>query len=174
MVAVELDALGSQRGSGTIGQFGRGNQIDANADHHRIARTLHQDAGAFGAVDQQVVRPFELRVNTRSERGNGFGERDPGDERERRRRRIADRQVDDGRAHEIALPVIPAAPEPPAPGGLAIGDEPMTLTDMLAACQPRQQVGVGRTCLRDPLDGRYQNSTAAALAERIASTGMKR
>ena len=60
------------------------------------------------------------------------------------------------------------------PGGLAVGDEPMPLADMLARCQPRQQVGVGRTCLRDPLDRRYQNSTAAALAERTASTGMKR
>jgi len=51
--------------------------------------------------------------------------------------------VDDGRAHEIALPVVPATPEAPAPGGLAIGNEPMAFTDMLAACQPRQQVGVG-------------------------------
>jgi hypothetical protein len=82
--------------------------------------------------------------------------------------------MDDGRAHEIALPVVPVPPEATAPGGLTVGDEPMPLTDMLAAGQPRQQVGVGRTCLRYPLDGRYQNSTAAALAETTASTGMKR
>ena len=72
------------------------------------------------------------------------------------------------------MPIVPAAAEPPAPGSLAIGDQPMALADMLAACQPRQQVGVGRTCLRYPLDRRYQNSTAAALADTTASTGMKR
>jgi hypothetical protein len=79
-----------------------------------------------------------------------------------------------GRTHEVARPVVPAAPEPPAPGGLAVGDQPMALSDMLTACQPRQQVGIGRTCLRYPLDRRYQNSTAAALADATASIGIKR
>jgi hypothetical protein len=82
--------------------------------------------------------------------------------------------MNDRRAHEIALPVVPSAPEPSAPGGLAIGDQPMPLADLLAPGQPRQQVGVGRTCLRYPLDRRDQNSTAAALAETTASIGMKR
>jgi hypothetical protein len=82
--------------------------------------------------------------------------------------------MDDRRAHEIALPVVPAAAEAPASGSLTVSDQPMAFADMLAACQPRQQVGVGRTCLRDPLDRRYQNNAAAALAERTASTGMKR
>jgi hypothetical protein len=82
--------------------------------------------------------------------------------------------MDDGRAHEIALPVIPAATEAPASSGLAVGDEPMPLAHMLAAGQPRQQVGVGRTCLRDPLDRRYQNSTDAAAADATVSMGMKR
>ena len=59
-------------------------------------------------------------------------------------------------------------------GGLAVGDEPMPLADMLAAGQSRQQVGVGRTCLRDPLDRRDQNSTAAAVADSAARTPMKR
>ena len=82
--------------------------------------------------------------------------------------------MNDGRAHEIALPVAPRPPEPPAPGGLAVGDEPVPLADMLATRQPRQQVGVGRTCLRYPLDRRDQNSTEAALAAATASIGMKR
>jgi hypothetical protein len=82
--------------------------------------------------------------------------------------------MNDGRAHEIALPVVPAAPQPSTSCGLAIGDQPMPLADLLAASQPRQQVGVGRTCLRYPLDRRDQNSTAAALAEMTASIGMKR
>src|SRR3546814_2744319 len=79
-----------------------------------------------------------------------------------------------GRPHEIAETVAPRAAEPPAPRGLALGDQPVALADMPAAGQPRQQVGVGRTCLRYPLAGRGQNSTAAALAETTASTGMKR
>lgn len=59
-------------------------------------------------------------------------------------------------------------------GGLAIGDQPLAFADMLAACQPRQQVGIGRTCLRDPLDRRDQNSTDAAPAAATASIGMNR
>src|SRR3546814_1472028 len=78
-----------------------------------------------------------------------------------------------GRPHEIAETVAPCAAKAPAPRRLAISDEPMPFADMLAAGQPRQQVGVGRTCLRYPLDGRDQNSTAAALAETTASTGMR-
>ncbi|WP_260583999.1 hypothetical protein [Sphingopyxis sp. PET50] len=50
----------------------------------------------------------------------------------------------------------------------------MPLTDMLAAGKPRQQVGVGRTCLRDPLDRRDQKSTAAAAADAVPSIGMNR
>jgi hypothetical protein len=82
--------------------------------------------------------------------------------------------MDHGRAHEIALPVVPPAPEAAATGGLAVGDEPMPFADELAAGQPRQQVGVGRTCLRDPLDRRDQKSTAAAAADAAPSIGMKR
>lgn len=72
------------------------------------------------------------------------------------------------------MPVAPGAAEPPASGSLAVGDEPMALAYMLAAGQPRQQVGVGRTCLRDPLDRRDQNSTDAAWADATASMGMNR
>ena len=82
--------------------------------------------------------------------------------------------MDQGRPHEIALSVVPVAPEAPAARGLAVGDEPMPFADMLAGCQPRQQVGVRRTGLLRPLDRRDQNSTTAALAEMIASTGMNR
>ena len=72
------------------------------------------------------------------------------------------------------MTVAPRAAQTPATRSLAVGDQPMPFADMLTACQPRQQVGVGRTCLRDPLDRRYQNNTAAALAETTASKGMKR
>ena len=81
---------------------------------------------------------------------------------------------DDGRAHEISQAVAPHPTQTAAPGGLAVGDQPMPLADMLAASQPRQQVGVGRACLLGPLDRRDQKSTAAAPAERTASAGMKR
>jgi hypothetical protein len=82
--------------------------------------------------------------------------------------------MDYRRSHEIAVTVAPCAAKTPASCRLAVSDKPMPLADMLTASQPRQQVGVGRTCLRDPLDRRYQNNTAAALAETTASKGMKR
>lgn len=72
------------------------------------------------------------------------------------------------------MPVAPGPAQTAAACRLAVGDEPVPFTDMLAACQPRQQVGVGRTCLRDPLDRRDQKSTDAACAEATASIGMKR
>src|SRR3546814_5349631 len=59
---------------------------------------------------------------------------------QRRRRRIAGGELHDGRSHEIALPVAPRTTEPPAPRGLAVGDQPMPLADTFAARQPRQQV----------------------------------
>ena len=72
------------------------------------------------------------------------------------------------------MAVAPCAAQAAAPGSLAVGDEPMALADMLAVRQPCQQVGVGRTGLLDPLDRRDQKSTAAAVADSAASTGMKR
>ena len=82
--------------------------------------------------------------------------------------------MDYRRPQEIAVTIAPRAAQTAAPRSLAVGDQPIPLADMLTACQPRQQVGVGRTCLRDPLYRRDQKSTAAALAEITASTGMKR
>ena len=55
-----------------------------------------------------------------------------------------------------------------------LADQGDAAADMLAAGKPLQQVGVGRTCLCDPLDRRNQKSTAAALADSAARTGMKR
>src|SRR3546814_15503262 len=70
--------------------------------------------------------------------------------------------------------VAPRTTEPPAPRGLAVGDQPMPLADMFAARQPRQQVGIGRNGLLGPLDRRDQNSTEAALDAATASHGMNR
>jgi len=174
MIAVNRGPLVSQRRGRPVGQIGRGEKVDADADHHRIAGALHQYAGAFGTIDQQVVGPFKLRTDIGRQCRDGFRERNPGDQCQRCRRRVADRQMDDGRTHEIALPVAPCPAEAAAPGSLTVGDEPVPFADMLAACQPRQQVGVGRTCLRDTLDRRDQKSTEAACADMAASTGMNK
>src|SRR3546814_13746228 len=52
-----------------------------------------------------------------------LGQRDRDDQRQRRRRRIAGGELHDGRSHEIALPVAPRTTAPPAPRGLAVGDQ---------------------------------------------------
>ena len=47
-------------------------EVDAEADDHRVALPLEQDAGELGAVDEQVVGPFDPtggRVAGRSPRG---------------------------------------------------------------------------------------------------------
>ena len=173
-VAIDPRILVGQAGGWTVGQLGRRHEIDPHADDHRIARAFEQYARTFGAVYQHIVRPFQLEIDHRGERRDGPGERDSGNQRQRRGYRIPRAELDHRRAHEIAVPVAPRAAEPSASGGLAVGDEPMPLADMLAARQPRQQVGVGRACLPGPLDRRDQNNTAAALAERTASTGINR
>ena len=68
----------------------------------------------------------------------------PREQRQRARRRIAEAEMDHGRAHEIARAVKPFPPLPPAPGGLAVGDQPVAFGDRFGSAEARGEVGIGR------------------------------
>ena len=68
------------------------------------------------------------------------------------RGRIAIRDSDDRRAHEVARAVEPLATLAPSPRGLPKSDEPIALRNALSVSEPRKQIGIGRTRFLDDLN----------------------
>ena len=57
-------------------------KVHAEGERHPYSRShcagVEHDAGRFGAVDEHVIRPFELRGARANDRVDGFGQRDAG------------------------------------------------------------------------------------------------
>src|SRR3546814_8532450 len=96
-----------------------------------------------------LFRSFEPRFDIRRQRRDRLRQRDACDERQARRRRIARGQMHHGRPHEIAETVAPRAAEPPAPRGLAIGDQPVARSEEhTSELQPLMRIPYADFCLK--------------------------
>ncbi len=62
-------------------------EVDAEADHHRVAGALEEDAGELGAMEEEVVGPFqpESVIRAGEEEAHRLLQRHRGDQRQRRR-----------------------------------------------------------------------------------------
>jgi len=134
-------------------------EIDSEADDHPILLALEQDAGELGAVEEQVVGPFD--PHRRSVRSHRLVKGDGGDERERRRGRVAGLEADQGRDVEVAGGGVPRPALPALAAGLALGAQPEAFARAFA--RERGDVFVGGARLGDGAD---QNKAPAA--QRVA------
>lgn len=160
---------GQEAGGRTVEPLGPGGEIDAETDHHRIVGALEQDARKLGAADEQVVGPFDLDGLAGRVGRDDLLQRDRGDQSERRRRRIAIAQPDQGAGVEIARGRLPFPALPPAPAGLAVGAQPEPLACAFAG--KRQDIVIGRIRLGDGAD---QNKALAALSVTRSSSGIRK
>ena len=110
-----------------------------------IALGLDQDAGELRAVEQQIVRPFELERGTqrrrslcRPHRARASADHEAELRQMRRRRRIGQQQA----GVEIARLRGPDIAAPAAPGGLARRRDPQR--PALPGARARQRLRVGR------------------------------
>ena len=103
----------AEAGRGAVEILRMVREVDAEADDHRVALALEQDAGELGAVDEEVVGPFDPRAG-RVWRDDRLVQRDGGDQRERRRGRIARLEPDQG-ARRGDCPAATATPCPAGP-----------------------------------------------------------
>ena len=142
-------------------------EIDAEADDHRVILALEQDAGKLGAVDQQVVRPFDPGLRRIGR--HHLVQRDRGDQRQRRRGRIVRPQADEGAGIEIAGRRQPRPALPALAAGLPLGAQPVPSAAPSRASAA--QIVIGRAGLGDRAD---QKSEFAALIVAWPSTGMAR
>ena len=102
---------------------------------------------------------------------NHLLQRHRGDQRQRRRGRIARPQPHDRARIEIARRRHPCPALPPPPGGLALGAQPQPFLD--PGTGEREQVGIGRSRLGDGAD-QAQNSAFAAAIVQPPSSGIAR
>jgi hypothetical protein len=135
-------------------------EVDAEADDHRLAFPLEQDAGQLRPAGDEVVGPFD-----RDGRGGGKGlyrlvKRDGGDEGEAGRGRVAGAEPDKGAGVEIARRGDPRPALPALAAGLAPGAQPFAFRG--AGAGKSGEIVVGRAGLADNAD---QKSDLAALAE---------
>ncbi len=141
-------------------------EIDAHADHQRVPLQFEQDAGAFGAVQQHVVRPFQSEARRLAcERGQRFVKRQRGDEAELLNRAIGFHQH---AAHEVSGAIVPHPAAAAAPGGLAIGDHPVAVGQGFGA---GQQPVVGGTDLGEVGEAAQAGKRAAAARAVAAANG---
>ena len=159
--------------------------IDANPN--RIARAaageanpFNQDAGAFGAVQHQVIRPFEADFG-RAGVPCRARQRHAGDEAQLRRERGGARIDQQGGGVKVALRRYPAAAAAASPGCLLASDNPHAIR--LAGKRSAARLLVGRIDRAKPSDaprrmrvvkpqGRGQKSDcAAAIAALVSGEG---
>lgn len=142
-------------------------EIDAEADDHRVVLALEQYAGELGAIDEQVVGPFDPRARLMA--GDRLVERDGGEQGQSRRGRVAGLEADQGRGVEVAGRRDPRPALPPFAAGLPLGAQPEAL--LRAVPRERGDVVIGRAGLGDGAD---QKSACAAFAAAAPSQGMAR
>jgi hypothetical protein len=121
---------------------------------------LEQDSGELGAVEQQVIGPFEKQRQVGRGGLDRFDQGEAGGERKRLRRRVARRQLDDRAAEEIAAPADPLARLAAAAGLLDLRDQPVAFAGLRAS----KQVGVGRAGALDDPDSAQNRLPAARSA----------
>ena len=145
-------------------------------------RALEQQAGAFGAADDEIVRPFETRP-PRAEVPGRPDEGHAGDEAQLRRAGLRAR-IDQQRARmEIAPRRHPAAASAAAAGALLACDDPQPAG--IARDGAAARLGIGRVDRVETVDppserrgsprgGNAQNSVcAAAMAALVKSEGAR-
>ena len=180
-----------ERRGRAVRQSGRMRQVDPNAERQpgdaarRRECALGQDAGAFGAAAQQVVRPFQpQRGRLRDALRRRLGQRHAGQQAPLRR--LAGRTFrpqQDGHV-EVARWRGPGATSPAAPGGLLPGEDgkALGLTRFRTAQQEVGGARQGRMHLQTPtrrqgrrsgpcLAGCAHPSRAAAAAWAAANIG---
>ena len=160
------EAGGSEAGGGAFYAVGVMREVDAHADHQRFANAFEQDAGAFGAVQQHVVGPFEGEARwLAGERRQRIMQGERGDEAE-----LLDLtgRLDQHAAHEIAGTIVPHPAPAAAPSSLAIGDHPMAIGQRLGA---GQQPIVGGTDLCEVGEAAQAGNSAAAARAVAATSG---
>lgn len=150
-------ALGEQRGRRQAARsdrelLGGGGDVDADADHDRVAGRLREDAGELTAADEQVVRPLEARVEA-GQHADAGGGGDAGDQRQPAALRGRDpvRPQQHGKGERGARRADPRSAHSAPAGGLLLGDQDGTLGE--PARRPLQQVGVRGAGPRRDLDG---------------------
>ena len=160
-------------------------EIDADADADRKFRpqtpALQQDAGELRPIDQQIVRPFEPRLD--AEIGDRAPCRQPRDEAELRA--IRDRAgIDQQRAAiKIAARRFPDAAVTPPARRLFLSDDPepagvaaeRPATRLLAGAVERVMTLDAPTVEREPPDAQNRLlAAAAAAATRLAGASVPR
>jgi hypothetical protein len=133
-------------------------QVHAEPDDDGISMAFEQYARQLRAAGHQVVGPFDLDPCIRRKCGGHLVQRDGGDQRQRRRGRIAPANADERARVEISGRRLPCPALPPAPAGLDDRAQPDTLGRAFAG--KRGDIVIGGTGLRDGID---QNRDPAAL-----------
>jgi hypothetical protein len=150
--------------------------VDADADRQPVAaareqRGFQQDAGELGAVGEHVVRPFQLEAAalssaaidadadpaSRRHRGERIGERQTGDEAERRRELELAGAGEQQRRGQIAVRRLPDAAASAAAALLAFRDDPKLAGIAAARALERHSVGRADRLVRlkpVPVEGR--------------------
>ena len=129
-------------------------------DHDGVVRAFEQDPRELGAVDEQVVRPFDGDDVAGRISGDDLVQSDRGNERQRRRAWIGGREADEGARMEVAGRAVPFPPLPSPAPGLALGAEPQAFGR--AFPRQRRNIVIGRAGLGYETD---QNSAPAAVCE---------
>ena len=144
-------------------------EVDPKAHDDGVVRTFEQDAGQFGALEQQVVGPFNGDLLARQEKRNDFVEGNRRDHRQAGRRRISLAQSHQRARVEIAFGGVPASSLPASPPSLALGAEPQPFGR--AFLGHRRYIVVGRSRLWDGAD---QKSAPAAFSVAASRSGIEK
>ena len=162
---------------GAIGQVGMMREVDAEADHHRIVGALEQDARQLGAVEQQVVGPFDrtgaVAASPAQIRRPPPASADRRDQRQRRGGRIARAQPDQRAGVEIAGRRRPT-PRPAARAPRSAARRAATGPRLAPGARQREHIGIGRSRLRDGADRRSEQRPRRGHASTRPAAGSAR
>jgi hypothetical protein len=137
-------------------------EIDPEADNDGGALPLEQDSSKLGAVDEQVVGPFDPGGGRMAP--DGFVQGHGRDQSESRRGRIARLDANQSGCVEIAGGRLPGPALPALAAGLPVGAKPEAFRSAFA--RQRGDIVVGGTRLGDGAD---QNRACAALRVAMSS-----
>ena len=179
----------AQRRGGQRARAGRrqfawlGGDVEADADHDRVAGRLGEDPGELRGAGQHVVRPFEPRLDS-GHGGHRRGDGHPGEQREPAAAggRHRGRPHQQGERQRGVRRRYPGAAHPAASRALLLGGQHQAFRR--AAEGPGQQVGVGRAgAVYDlhglpqparPQDGAGQAAASSGFAGDAGVSGLPR
>jgi hypothetical protein len=118
--------------------------VEAASDHHPVCAStmgrFHEDARELGAVDEEIVRPFQCQAlgRLRCEGRNGIDHRHGRDEAELAGAPRLDEVTEENGCVEVALRRGPGPPAPAASRGLLAGRDPQPILAALEALRIRR------------------------------------